>query len=175
MNSLWVQLKSKHELNISNKIKSKTTWVSYKKRKSLVNILISLSIRTKRASLMNDKESISLIKVQCEVWVKSEQWMSYIKMTDDAYQLNVVCQFLVKQLKWQTENSDLQATNFDDWSLFIYKIISLQLQVQNSKENVMRITESFTVIQNAPWDIMLELFFLKQYDSIWSYKKREIQ
>jgi len=39
----------------------------------------------------------------------------------------------------------------------------------------MRITEFFTAVQNALWDIVLRLFFLKQYDFIWSYKKKEIQ
>jgi len=43
------------------------------KEKNLMNILTSLSIRTKKAPLMNDKESTPLMKVQCEVQVKSEQ------------------------------------------------------------------------------------------------------
>jgi len=64
-----------------------------------VNILASLSIRTKRAPLMNNKEPTPFMKVQCEVQVKFRQWMPHIEMTDDACQLNVVCQFLVKQLK----------------------------------------------------------------------------
>jgi len=38
-----------------------------------MNILASLSIRTKKAPLMNDKEPTPFMKVQCEVQAKSEQ------------------------------------------------------------------------------------------------------
>ena len=46
---------------------------------------------------------------------------------NDVYQLNVICQFLIKELELQLKNSDFQAVNFDERLLSIYEILSLYM------------------------------------------------
>ena len=55
-------------------------------------------------------------------------------MTDNACQLNMIHQFLIKELKLQSENLNSQAVNFDERSLFIYETLFLHIQVQDFKE-----------------------------------------
>ena len=78
-----------------------------KKEFSSANILVLLNIQTKKTSVEKDeseKTSLSFIKIQCEVWAKSEEWVLCVKMTDNAYQLNMIHQFLIKELKLQSRN-----------------------------------------------------------------------
>ena len=95
-------------------------------------------------------------------------------MTDNAYQLNMICQFLIKKLKLQSENLDFQAVNFDERSLSIYEILSLHIQVQNFKEYVLQMKKFFTIMQDAFCDIVLRLLFLEHYNFIQNYKQQKI-
>ena len=80
-----------------------------KKEFNSVNILALLNIQIKKISVEKDKfkkTSSSFMKIQCEVWAKFEEWIFCVKMTDNAYQLNVIHQFLIKELKLQFRNLD---------------------------------------------------------------------
>ena len=92
-------------------------------------------------------------------------------MTDNACQLNVICQFLIKELKLQSENLNFQAVNFDKRSLSIYEILSLHVQVQNFKKHILQIKKFFTAVQDAFCDIVLRLLFFKHHNSIQNYKQ----
>ena len=99
-----------------NESKPRATWVQGGKRDDSVNVLASLSIQTKRTK-ENDNGPRSgpppLMEVQCEVRAKSKEWITRVGMTDDACQLNVVRQFLVKELGLQVGDPGPQAVNFD--------------------------------------------------------------
>ena len=148
-----------------------------RKEPSSANILASLSIRTKRTPVEGDgpeKASPPLMEVQCEVRAKSGEWVPRVGMTDDACQLNVVRQFLVKELGLQSGNPGPQAVNFDGRPLPIYGTLSLHVRVQDSKGRVLQVKESFTAVQDAPRDIVLGLPFLERHNPIRNYKQREI-
>ena len=114
------------------------------------------------------------MEVQCEVWAKFKEWITRVGMTDDACQLNVVRQFLVKELGLQVGDPGPQAVNFDGRPLPIYGDIQLQVRVTDSKGNVLRIKEHFTTVQNALRDIVLGLPFLERYNPVRNYGQRKI-
>ena len=44
------------------------------------------------------------MKMQCETQVKSKKWVSQVELINDACQLNVIHQFLIKKLELQSES-----------------------------------------------------------------------
>ena len=52
-----------------------------------------MNIQIKKTSVEKDKSEKTLssfMKIQCKVWTKFKEWISYIKITDNACQLNII-------------------------------------------------------------------------------------
>ena len=108
----WTLFESNQNLRTISAMNSNQDQLEFHQKKefSSANILALLNIWIKRTSVEKDESKKTLsffMKIQCKVWTKSEEWILYVKMTDNACQLNVICQFLIKKLKLQSENLNL--------------------------------------------------------------------
>ena len=105
----WTLSESNQNSRATSVMNSNQNQLEFHQRKefSSVNILISLNIQIKRTSVEKDeseKTSLSFMKIQCKVQTKFKKWIFHVKMTNNACQLNVIHQFLIKKLKLQFKN-----------------------------------------------------------------------